>query len=111
MVTKNINIQEIIEEYRLRIERKGIRPEKIILYGSYAAGHPHAGSDIDLVVISSDFASIHPLRRLELLSLATAGMHAPIEAIGYTPEDIKTKGQDSVFWEIIQKTGKTVYRK
>ena len=33
---------------------KPLNPEKIILFGSYAYGKPHKGSDIDLYVVSSD---------------------------------------------------------
>ena len=42
---------------RLYIEslQKGIHLEKVILYGSYAQGHPHPESDLDLAVISPDF--------------------------------------------------------
>lgn len=109
MVTRKINLQKVISQYCQELKKRGIRPEKIILYGSYASGKPHPGSDIDVVVISPDLANIHPLKKLELLSLATANLDAPIEALGYSPEDIKEKGQDSIFWEIITKTGKTVY--
>ena len=35
--------------------QKGIHLEKVILYGSYAQGHPRPESDLDLAVISPDF--------------------------------------------------------
>ena len=109
MVTRKINLKKIINQYSRALEEKGIKAEKIILYGSYASGRPHAGSDIDLVVISPDLDQMHPLKKLELLSLATAKVEAPIEALGYSPKDIEDKGQDSIFWDIVTKTGKTVY--
>lgn len=109
MVTRKINLQKVIKQYCEALEQRGIKPEKIILYGSYASGRNHPGSDIDMVVISPDLANIHPLKKLELLSLATANLDAPIEALGYSPEDIKKRGRDSIFWDIITKTGKTVY--
>lgn len=108
MARRKIDIEKIVQEYSSQLEKMGIKPEKIILYGSYAIGRTHAGSDIDLVVISRDFDRLHPLKRLELLSLATAKMDAPIEALGYSPEDIEKRGQDSIFWDIIKKTGRTV---
>jgi len=38
-------IARIVQEYR---------PLKIILFGSYAYGHPHEGSDVDLLIIKED---------------------------------------------------------
>lgn len=109
MVTKKTDLKKIINQYIRELEKRGIRPQRIILYGSYASGKAHAGSDIDLVVISPDLARMHPLKKLELLSLATAKVGAPIEALGYSPEDIRKKGNDSIFWDIVTKTGKEIY--
>ncbi len=53
MVTKEI--LEKIRDFQTAIEKEGIRVEKIILYGSHAAGSCHEDSDIDVAVISSDF--------------------------------------------------------
>lgn len=111
MVTRKINLKKIISQYNRELEQKGIRAERIILYGSYATGKTHLGSDIDLVVISPDLARMHPLKKLELLSLATARLKVPIEALGYSPRDIQEKSGDSVFWDIVSKTGKTVYQR
>ncbi|MEK7750588.1 MAG: nucleotidyltransferase domain-containing protein [Acidobacteriota bacterium] len=46
---------EIVDRFRRGLEARGIRPQKIILYGSHATGVATAVSDIDVVVISSDF--------------------------------------------------------
>lgn len=53
MVDKNADIQEMIDRITDRI-RLGYRPERIVLYGSYAYGTPHPGSDIDLLVVKDD---------------------------------------------------------
>ena len=47
------------EEIRLVAEQiaKQFRPEKIVLFGSYAWGKPDPGSDVDLLVIVGDGAS------------------------------------------------------
>ena len=110
MAGEKIDLKEIIKKYVQELKKRGIKPEQIILYGSYAKGKPHKGSDIDLVIVSSDLSKMHPLKELEFLSLATKNINAPIEALGYTPEEIKKKGSDSIFWDIIQKTGKVVYQ-
>ena len=111
MVTRKTDLTKIIKQYRRELERKGIIAERIILYGSYATGSQHTGSDIDLVVISSNLTNMNPIKKMELLSLATAKIGEPIEALGYSPQDIKKKGADSVFWDIITKTGKTIYQR
>lgn len=48
-------IIEILRKFQKAVEAKGIRVEKIILYGSYTAGKFHKDSDIDVAVISPDF--------------------------------------------------------
>ncbi|MFH1175264.1 MAG: nucleotidyltransferase domain-containing protein [bacterium] len=99
----------IIENYRQELEKK-VDVEKIILYGSYAYGKPHKGSDIDLIIISSDFKKMNSLKRLEYLSLARIKTLDPIEAIGYTPEEIKNY-KNSVFLCPIMEKGKVVFKK
>ena len=41
------NIQKVLQKI---IEK--FRPEKVILFGSYAYGEPHEGSDLDLLVVT-----------------------------------------------------------
>ena len=48
-------IKELIEKFIALLGRKGIRVEKVILYGSFVSGNIHEGSDIDLAVVSPDF--------------------------------------------------------
>jgi predicted nucleotidyltransferase len=100
-------IRKIVERYRRSLER-AIRVERIILYGSYAYGKPHDGSDIDLVVISPDFKRMHPLERLEFLSLARRNTLDPIEALGYTPEEFR-KARSSVLLDEVVERGIVVY--
>lgn len=66
----------------------GIRCEKVYLYGSYARGAAREGSDIDLIVVSHDWASLAHRERLELLGIAAARVLEPIQAQGFTPEEI-----------------------
>ena len=44
-----------IARFRDALEAKGIHVGRLVLYGSYATGQSHEGSDIDLVVVSDDF--------------------------------------------------------
>lgn len=102
--------KKIVVMYIKELVKAGIHPEEILLFGSYASGTTDAWSDIDLVVISRDFEKIPPLKRLEMLSLATFNLHAPIEALGYTPGEIERNGNDSIMWESIQKNHKRLYK-
>lgn len=100
-------IKEIIDRFRLEIERLGVKPEKLILYGSYARGNPREDSDIDLVVISNDFKNMNLRERLELLGIAAGKVFEPIEASGYTEEEIERDKKGTFIEEIIE-SGKQV---
>lgn len=76
----------------------GIRPTRILLYGSQARGIAHEGSDIDLIVISGDWEKYNHRQRLELLGIAAARILEPVQAQGFTPSEIQEK-QIMPFWE------------
>lgn len=75
--------------------------EKIYLYGSFARGEVHEGSDIDLIIIG-DFTERFFERIGKILDLTDL----PIEPIVYTPqefEEMKTSGNP--FIAEVLKTG------
>jgi len=76
-----------IKRFRRALLRRGVRPAKIILYGSQATGTTHAASDIDLVVVSKDFEGRGFWARIEILSAAIYDVLEPIEAVGMTPDE------------------------
>ena len=45
---------DMIARFRRGVEARGITPQKVILYGSYADGTHREGSDIDVVIVSQD---------------------------------------------------------
>jgi predicted nucleotidyltransferase len=75
---------DIIDRFRKAIEKQGIRVEQLILYGSFAYGTPHEGSDIDLIVISDNFAPLGFWERIDVLANAICEVFEPIEAIAMT---------------------------
>lgn len=77
-----------IAAFCAELRRVGIRPRRIILFGSWAAGQERWDSDIDVIVVSQDFRGKGLRRRLELLGIAAAGALVPVQALGYTPEEI-----------------------
>ena len=111
MVRTASQITNLVKQYVKELKKLHINPEKILLYGSYAKGTGRTYSDIDLLVISKDFKKTNPINRLEKLSIATMPLNAPIEAIGYTPKEIKKNKHQSIFWEQIKNSLKTVYKK
>ncbi len=80
-------VLKIIREFKKILESTGVRTEKIILYGSYANGTYHEWSDIDLVVISPDFADVGLWDRIKMVSKAISIIFQPIEAVPMTPEE------------------------
>lgn len=103
-------IKNIVRQYVEELKKKGVRTEKVILYGSYSKGTAKSYSDIDLVIISQDLAKWPPIERLQMLSRATLRISAPLEVLGYTPQEILEHGDESIFWEEISKTGKEIYK-
>ena len=89
MVKTEREIDTIIEKYQKELIKLNLTPQKIILYGSYRDGNPREESDIDLIVISEDFAEMNLGERLEILGLAAGRVFEPIEAIGCTQVEIE----------------------
>ena len=77
----------ILARFRDSIESQHVKVDKLILYGSYAIGANREGSDIDVVVISTDFAGKDYWQRTDILSQAIYDVFEPIEAIALTPEE------------------------
>ena len=100
MVETTSQFEPIIQRFRTELEKMGIRVEKVMLYGSQASQNAQEGSDIDLIVISSDFAPYNQRERLEMLGVAAARILEPVQANGFTPQEIETR-QIMPFWEHI----------
>jgi len=78
-----------------------VRVERAFLYGSYAYGVPRSRSDIDLVVLSSDFAAVERRRRQEQLAIwAWQEGVGDIEALGLTPEEFEAASDLSLLGEV-----------
>jgi len=80
-------VLRIIRDYAKTLEAERVKPQKIILFGSYSTGTQHEGSDIDLVVISEDFADKGYWERIDILAAAIVKVFEPIEAIAMTPQE------------------------
>lgn len=99
--TINIIVEKIKNEYK---------PEKIILFGSYAYGRPNEDSDIDLLIIKN--TSERPIdRRVAVRKLVSDPSRlVAFEPIVLTPQEIQRRLDigDQFFQEIIEK-GNVLY--
>jgi predicted nucleotidyltransferase len=86
------------------------RPEKIILFGSFAYGEPHADSDIDLLIIKATperlFQRMATVRRL----VAGAAGRTPFEPLILTPAEVEARvgAGDQFVGEILER-GEVLY--
>jgi predicted nucleotidyltransferase len=93
-------IREAVVKYIRALNQNGIRAQKVLLYGSYAKNAAHADSDIDLIILSEDFAGRSLVERLTALGMARRDIPDPIQAYGFTPEEVKRR-KVSAFWQEI----------
>jgi predicted nucleotidyltransferase len=82
----------------------GVKVEQVLLFGSHARGEAKDGSDIDLLVVSSDFERLTAWERLEVLGIAAGRVWQPIEALASTPTEV-AQVQPATFLEEILQTG------
>src|SRR5438128_9170916 len=84
------------------------QPEKIILFGSYAYGRPHADSDVDVLVVMPARNQLDQAFKIHSTLLPPF----PLDLIVRTPKTLEWRLQegDSFLQEIISK-GKVLYEK
>ncbi len=109
MAEGKIDFKKIADQFVELLAYEGVAVDLVILYGSQARGTATADSDIDLVVISKDLGRFDPLERLEFLSRIAWKLDAPIEVIGYTPDEVRGREGRSIFWDEISSEGKVIY--
>ena len=84
------------------------RPDKIVLFGSYAYGTPHADSDVDLLVVMPTWNQHSKAVQIRWKLAAPF----PMDLIVRTPKEMKWRLEegDSFLTEIVSK-GKVLYEK
>ena len=99
-------------------ELKKAKPEKIILFGSYAYGTPNKDSDLDLIVITGDEYIPDSFReKMELYLridpfIENFRKKIPIDLIIYTKSMFKIlQERSSMFSKEINSKGKIIYEK
>lgn len=88
---------------------RGYKPEKIILFGSYAYGKPKPSSDIDMLIVKKT-----KKRRIDRIKdvLYMIDNDFPFEPIVYTPREINERLiLGDFFLETVMQKGKILYEK
>ena len=78
--------KEIVSEIVSKIKNQ-FKPQKIILFGSYAWGNPTEDSDIDLFIIME--SSLRRDKRALQVQKMFSQRTFPLDIIVYTPEEVK----------------------
>lgn len=107
MVRSQTEIKHLVREYVNALEPT-INVDRIILYGSYANGRPHRWSDIDLAIVSRDFAKKSLWQRQGILGHALKNSDAMIEVLGYSLAEYNHAIPQTFLGEI-KRTGKVMY--
>jgi predicted nucleotidyltransferase len=83
-------------------------PDKIVLFGSYAYGTPHADSDVDILVIMPARNQLDQAVKIEL----ACDPPFPLDVIVRTPASIKWRlAEGDLFHTEIVTKGKVLYEK
>lgn len=87
---------------------KKYKPEKVILFGSYAWGKPKKDSDIDLLVVKNTRQK--PYKRIPEVRRYLYGINYPFDILVLTPGEVakRLKMKDFFIEEIMNK-GKVLY--
>lgn len=88
-------IVEAITFLGQRLEKNGLKIEKIILFGSYAKGTATEESDIDIVIVSKNFENKDIFERADLTKEAEIMMikkfMIPLDIITMTPDEFESE--------------------
>jgi uncharacterized protein len=79
-------IEQTIKSYIEQLESIGVHVQQAILFGSYATGKYDEWSDIDLAIVSDDFAGNRFNDRNKIRKV-TLQVNSDISPIPFRPED------------------------
>ena len=101
---------QLIQSVTATIVRE-YKPEKVILFGSYAWGKPHKDSDLDLFVVKKTRKKkIH--RGIEVQRLLQK-VRIPMDILVYTPQELnhQISKNGNIFVEDVLNRGEVLYSK
>lgn len=80
--------------------RRRLRVNSLIVFGSRARGDYLLESDVDVAVVSADFAGRSVFERLEPIMESWQG-HVAVEAVAFTPEELASC-ESPVCWDVLE---------
>ena len=87
--------REWAKELVLELGKHGIRVDAVMLFGSYARGDFSSSSDLDLVIVSSDWEGVNYTERLSLLyRLWDKDIDA--NSVALTPRELRDRLRKSI---------------
>jgi predicted nucleotidyltransferase len=88
-----------------------LKPEKIILFGSYAYGTPTPDSDVDLLIVMKTRA--RPIDRYVTASNVLYPREFPVDIVVKTPREIQAefKKKSNFFMREVLAKGKVIYER
>ncbi|HHY99403.1 MAG TPA: nucleotidyltransferase domain-containing protein [Firmicutes bacterium] len=112
MAKKKTDIGTIIKRFSKALRKQGLEVDRIILFGSQARGDAREDSDIDLLVVSPDFANMPLHRRYEILGKAMAAVRQPIEPLACTPAEVQIENlsKASFLFDVLARQKTLEYR-
>ena len=100
-------IQKQLKTFIKRVNQV-YKPERVILFGSYARGEATEYSDVDILVIAKNFKGTDSYDRFSELFDLGKDLEPDVNDFGFTPEDIKKQSYLTTLKDAL-KTGITVY--
>lgn len=102
------NTEEIIKQ-TIEFLQKRAKVDQAILFGSHAREEADEWSDVDLAVISPDFARMTHSKLMDLLVEVALAVDPSIEVRAFTPRDLKEARPTNFLGHILAE-GKVVYK-
>ncbi len=96
MAARNATVLKAARDFVHAVEQSGIRLQAAYLFGSYAKGTAHAGSDIDIALVSPDFSGW--VDDLEKIRSAILNRDIRIEHVRFNPRSFVD--ENPLAWEV-----------
>jgi predicted nucleotidyltransferase len=106
---KTATATEAIIKRAIEHLRRKVRVQQAVLFGSQARGEAGPWSDVDLAVVSPDFARMRHRHVVDLLVEVMLAVDSSVEIRPYTPRDLKEARPTNFLGHILAE-GKLVYK-